>query len=204
MTIGSMIAKVGLVGSFLAIAGFKKALDKVGDYVGDSIEKALEELSEASAPEASAPAPEASAPEAIRWPLASTATALMAPTSPGLRYSGGGTFLDPQRPFRTSWRDFPPEYIEALKQADAEGEARIGPMSWNDARFSQREFYRLVACLRRNSVEGDTEAAALDQIARKLRVSGPRCEEDLTKHWFVLKANPLWRPIQAGGSGGAA
>jgi hypothetical protein len=100
------------------------------------------------------------------------------------------------RPLRLSWRDFPPEYAAALRSAATNGSAQLGPMSWNDARFSQREFYRLVAVLRRNVSEGDTEAAPLDDIARQLRVSVPRCDHDLTKHWFILKANPLVKAMR--------
>jgi hypothetical protein len=105
---------------------------------------------------------------------------------------------EPPRPLRLSWRDFPPEYIDALRTAaTVEGRtARLGPMSWNDARFSQREFYRLVATLRRNVTEGDQEALALDNIARQLRVSVPRCEHDLKQHWFILKANPLVKAVR--------
>lgn len=101
-------------------------------------------------------------------------------------------------PVRLSWRDFPPEYISALRTAAGPSRvARLGPMSWNDARFSQREFYRLVATLRRNVEEGDSEAFPLDDIARQLRCSVPRCEEDLTQHWFILKANPLVKAVRA-------
>ena len=102
------------------------------------------------------------------------------------------------RPLRLSWRDFPPEYISALRTAaTVEGRtARLGPMSWNDARFSQREFYRLVATLRRNVQEGDQDALPLDAVARQLRVSVPRCEHDLKQHWFILKANPLVKAIR--------
>ncbi len=94
------------------------------------------------------------------------------------------------RPLRTDWHDFPPEYITALKVAGREGFVRLGPMSWNNARFSQREFYRLVAVLRRQAPT-DPEAATLDNIARQLRVSCPRCDEDVTQHWFMLQANPI-------------
>jgi hypothetical protein len=94
------------------------------------------------------------------------------------------------RALRASWRDFPLEYIEALRQADTE-EVRLGPMTWNDARFAQREFYRLIAVLRRAPVD-DPTAVLLDDIARRLRVSCPRCEDgDLTLHWLVLKKNPI-------------
>lgn len=95
------------------------------------------------------------------------------------------------RPLRASWQDFPAEYIEALRQAGAGGDVRLGPMAWNDARFAQREFYRLVAILRRTATT-DPSAAELDAIARRLRVSCPRCETgDLTLHWLVLKKNPI-------------
>jgi len=97
---------------------------------------------------------------------------------------------DGARPIRTDWRDFPTEYIQALNAAGADGSVKLGPMSWNDARFAQREFYRLIAVLRRMA-PSDEEAARLDSIARRLRVSCPRCEADLTRHWFVLQANPI-------------
>lgn len=102
------------------------------------------------------------------------------------------TDTGPTRPLRASWRDFPTEYIDALRRAAADGTVRLGPMTWNDARFAQREFYRLIAVLRRAAEATDNEAAALDQIARRLRVSCPRCADgDLTLHWLVLKENPI-------------
>lgn len=96
------------------------------------------------------------------------------------------------RPIRDSWRDYPPEYITALVTAHREGEVRLGPMAWNDVRFSQREWYRLTATLRRTASE-DTDAAGYLAMADTLRVSCPRCEapHDLRLHWFVLKANPI-------------
>jgi hypothetical protein len=97
---------------------------------------------------------------------------------------------DGARPVRTDWRDFPAEYIQALNAAGTDGSVQLGPMSWNDARFAQREFYRLIAVLRRMAPTDD-EAGRLDLIARRLRVSCPRCETDLTRHWFVLQANPI-------------
>lgn len=100
------------------------------------------------------------------------------------------TTPDNARPSRATWRDFPPEYITALDIAGRDGSVQLGPMSWNDARFAQREFYRLIAVLRRMA-PSDEEAAKLDEIARRLRVSCPRCEADLTKHWFMLRANPI-------------
>ena len=100
------------------------------------------------------------------------------------------SMADGARPVRTNWRDFPGEYITALQVAGREGSVQLGPMSWNDARFAQREFYRLMAVLRRTAPT-DAEAAKLDEIARRLRVSCPRCETDLTRHWFSLQANPI-------------
>ena len=97
---------------------------------------------------------------------------------------------DGARPVRTDWRDFPVEYIQALNAAGADGSVQLGPMSWNDARFAQREFYRLIAVLRRMAPD-DVEANRLDSIAKRLRVSCPRCETDLNRHWFVLQANPI-------------
>ncbi len=107
--------------------------------------------------------------------------------------AGGAMTVDNSsgaRPVRTDWRDFPVEYITALNVAGRDGSIQLGPMSWNDARFAQREFYRLIAVLRRMAPT-DAEAAKLDGIARRLRVSCPRCETDLAKHWFVLQANPI-------------
>jgi hypothetical protein len=98
---------------------------------------------------------------------------------------------------RASWRDFPAEYVEALRSTavTGSGQVQLGPMSWSDARFAQREFYRLIAVLRQEAKTGDSAAVELDQLARGLRVSCPRCEHDLTQHWFVLKANPIVQAV---------
>lgn len=104
--------------------------------------------------------------------------------------------LGGSRPLRLSWRDYPPEYITMLREAGDKETSRLGPMTWNDVRFAQREFYRLVATLRRNVQEGDQEAVPLDEIARRLRASCPRCEHDLTRHWFILKSNPLVKAMR--------
>jgi hypothetical protein len=104
------------------------------------------------------------------------------------------------RPLRATWQDFPPEYIHALRQASADGQVRLGPMTWNDARFAQREFYRLIAVLRRaEGSAADDKAASLAEIARRLRVSCPRCDDgDLTLHWLVLKENPIVAAMRSG------
>lgn len=100
----------------------------------------------------------------------------------------------PAPTFRASWRDFPEPMLDAMRRAQLDGEARLGPMEWNDALFSQREFHRLFAVLRRNAGDGDEEAAPLYELSKSLRVACPQAEsggDGSRRHMVILKGHPL-------------
>lgn len=96
-----------------------------------------------------------------------------------------------QPPTRRGWEEFPSAYAERLRETQYTLPLKMGPMSWNDARFAQRElryFFRALAGAARRR---DEQAAPLHQLAQRLRISCPRTDDDPNLHWVILKPNPL-------------
>jgi hypothetical protein len=95
----------------------------------------------------------------------------------------------PTTPVRRDWREFPIAYADHLRETQRTLPLQLGPMSWNDARFAQRElryFFRALAARRH-----DPEASVLYSLSQRLRISCPRVDGNPTQHWVVLKLNPL-------------
>jgi hypothetical protein len=91
---------------------------------------------------------------------------------------------------RRGWRDFPAEYAAILSKTRHTLPVTLGPMSWNEARYAQRELHRFFDALR---LASEGEAVELYKLTQRLRISCPRVDGKDKQHLVILQLNPLLR-----------